>query len=384
MSTPGGGAAASSATLVGLEAMKVTELRSRCAALGEPTDGRKVDLVARLYTAVTRRPPPPHGAGPPPHGAGPPPRHKRKRPLEEGDERLVNEVRGYMKANKLSQVMVGQEARISQAVISQWLSRKYHGHNAKVDSAMRHWLSARRAGRLCMPSPDEPTSVLRPSRSTTFAEKRVRERRRIMAAAESSGFGPGALSQLMQVAAQAEHNEPAGDPPNAADLGGTPTRPEINVGDDVFQLAELAAQTMVDLEASPSKPPPGRKLVSPEPRSERGRNGSIGAALILSEPIQQPPAEAEGNRIVSNLSRCYSSELGAEALTASPGIGARSTEGDGAYRQSPPISPQPNSPRAREQTPSHGAKSLAGTREPGSGASEEASIGELAVLSPGR
>ena len=106
----GGGAAASSATLVGLEAMKVTELRSRCAALGEPTDGRKVDLVARLYTAVTRRPPP--------HGAGPPPRHKRKRPLEEGDERLVNEVRGYMKANKLSQVMVGQEARISQVVIS--------------------------------------------------------------------------------------------------------------------------------------------------------------------------------------------------------------------------------------------------------------------------
>ena len=202
----------------------------------------------------------------------------------------------------------------------------------------------------------------------------------MMGAAESSGFGPGALSQLMQVAAQA-HNEPAGDPP---DLGGTPTRPapEINVGDDVFQLAELAAQTMVDLEASPSKPPPGRKLVSPEPRSERGRNGSIGAALILSEPIQQPPAD-EGNRIVSNLSRCYSSELGAEALTASPGIGARSTEGDGAYRQSPPISPQPNSPRAREQTPSHGAKSLAAAKEPGS-ASEEASVGELVVLSTGR
>ena len=237
-----------------------------------------------------------------------------------------------------------------------------------------------------MPSPDEPTSVLRPSRSTTFAEKRVREKRRkeemmMMGAAESSGFGPGALSQLMQVAAQA-HNEPAGAPP-AADLGGTPTRPapEINVGDDVFQLAELAAQTMVDLEASPSKPPPGRKLVSPDPGSERGRNAPIGAALLLSEPIQQPPAEIRPNRIVSNLSRCYSSELGAEALT--PGIGARSTEGDGAYRQSPPISPQPNSPRAREQTPSRGAKSLARAKEPGS-VSEEAPIGELVVLSTGR
>ena len=64
MSMPGGGAAASSATLVGLEAMKVTELRSRCAALGERTDGRKVDLVARLYTGMMRRPPPP----PPPNG----------------------------------------------------------------------------------------------------------------------------------------------------------------------------------------------------------------------------------------------------------------------------------------------------------------------------
>ena len=68
MSMPGGGAAASSATLVGLEAMKVTELRSRCAALGERTDGRKVDLVARLYTGMMRRPPPP-----PPNG-GPSPR----------------------------------------------------------------------------------------------------------------------------------------------------------------------------------------------------------------------------------------------------------------------------------------------------------------------
>jgi hypothetical protein len=57
---------------------------------------------------------------------------RRKRPLEEPDAVLVAEVRAYMKANKLSQVMVGQEARVSQAVISQWLSLKYHGHNAKV------------------------------------------------------------------------------------------------------------------------------------------------------------------------------------------------------------------------------------------------------------
>ena len=50
----------------------------------------------------------------------------------ESDEQLVQDVRGYMKMHKLSQVTVGQEARISQAVISQWLSLEYHGHNDKV------------------------------------------------------------------------------------------------------------------------------------------------------------------------------------------------------------------------------------------------------------
>ena len=140
---------------------------------------------------------------------------QRKRPLEEPDAGLVNEVRAYMKANKLSQVMVGQEARVSQAVISQWLSLKYHGHNAKVDTAMREWLNARRSGRVCMPNPDEPTSVLRPSRSTTFAEKRVKEKRRkdmmMMASAEASGsLGPGALCQLMQLREAAAAAEASG------------------------------------------------------------------------------------------------------------------------------------------------------------------------------
>jgi hypothetical protein len=51
------------------------------------------------------------------------------------DPELVKEVRTYMKANKVSQVVAGQEARVSQAVISQWLSMKYHGHNDKVRSS---------------------------------------------------------------------------------------------------------------------------------------------------------------------------------------------------------------------------------------------------------
>ena len=68
--------------------------------------------------------------------------NKRKRPLEEpSDSSLVHEVRSYMNTNKLSQVMVGQEARVSQAVISQWLSLKYRGHNSKVRAVMLLLLS---------------------------------------------------------------------------------------------------------------------------------------------------------------------------------------------------------------------------------------------------
>ena len=41
------------------------------------------------------------------------------------DADIVVRVSRMMKSNKLSQVTVGQEARVSQAVISQWLARKY-------------------------------------------------------------------------------------------------------------------------------------------------------------------------------------------------------------------------------------------------------------------
>ena len=54
------------------------------------------------------------------------------RSIAQSDELLVLDMRAYMKLHKLSQDIVGQEARISQAVVAQWLSLKYHGHNEKV------------------------------------------------------------------------------------------------------------------------------------------------------------------------------------------------------------------------------------------------------------
>ena len=54
------------------------------------------------------------------------------RSIAQSDELLVLDMRAYMKMHKLSQDIVAQEARISQAVVSQWLSLKYHGHNEKV------------------------------------------------------------------------------------------------------------------------------------------------------------------------------------------------------------------------------------------------------------
>ena len=89
------------------------------------------------------------------------------------DPVLVAEVRDYMTVHRLSQPTVGTEARISQAVISQWLSHKYRGHNDKVDAVMRQWLAARKAAgdSGVAARPDDSASVLRPSRALTVAEK---------------------------------------------------------------------------------------------------------------------------------------------------------------------------------------------------------------------
>jgi hypothetical protein len=43
----------------------------------------------------------------------------------------------------------------SQAVVSAWLSLKYHGDNRKVDAVMRGWLAASRAGKVLTPQPDK-------------------------------------------------------------------------------------------------------------------------------------------------------------------------------------------------------------------------------------
>ena len=46
-------------------------------------------------------------------------------------------------------------AAASQAVVSAWLSLKYHGDNRKVDAVMRGWLAASRAGKVLTPQPDK-------------------------------------------------------------------------------------------------------------------------------------------------------------------------------------------------------------------------------------
>eukprot|EP01051_Picozoa_sp_SAG22_P007712 SAG22_NODE_552_length_9177_cov_15.661489_6_plen_173_part_00 len=131
---PSNGAAAggrpSSVDSASIEKMKVSDLRAKMQANGLLTDGKKSDLVQRYVAHLDSAAKSARGSA---SGSGSDSsRNKRKRPLEEPDTSLVLEVRSYMKANKLSQVMVGQEARVSQAVISQWLSLKYHGHNSKV------------------------------------------------------------------------------------------------------------------------------------------------------------------------------------------------------------------------------------------------------------
>jgi len=62
--------------------------------------------------------------------------------LGPGRETLVSEVKAFMKLRKISQVCVGHEARMSQAVVSQWLSGKYHGNVSKESKSPLLWVNA--------------------------------------------------------------------------------------------------------------------------------------------------------------------------------------------------------------------------------------------------
>ena len=55
---------------------------------------------------------------------------------KEYDSSLVHEVRAFMKFNKFSQVMVGQEARVAPAIISQWLLLKCPGNVSEVRAVL--------------------------------------------------------------------------------------------------------------------------------------------------------------------------------------------------------------------------------------------------------
>jgi predicted XRE-type DNA-binding protein len=106
-----------------------------------------------------------------------PSRAKNDRKMQ-SDAELVADVRTYMKANKLSQVTVGQEARISQAVISQWLSLKYHGHNDKVRAHATFFPSPpqarQQAGRRTRPGPRSEHAAY-PAFCTPLAPRSTRQ-----------------------------------------------------------------------------------------------------------------------------------------------------------------------------------------------------------------
>ncbi len=52
---------------------------------------------------------------------------------------------------------------------------------------MRQWLTARKAGIEVVPNPDDPTSVLRPSRATTVGEKLEMKKRKQMNKVQTEG-----------------------------------------------------------------------------------------------------------------------------------------------------------------------------------------------------
>jgi hypothetical protein len=328
-----------------IEKMKVTDLRAKLQANGLVTEGKKTDLVAR-YVAhlvdVTQSI----------RGSSEASRNKRKRPLEEPDAGLVHEVRTYMKTNKLSQVMVGQEARVSQAVISQWLSLKYHGHNSKVrparavwrfilehmtgmihgfdrrlarltpkscsqvDAAMREWLDSRRAGHVNMPKPDEPTSVLRPSRATTFREKRHKEKKRLKEAArkaeqetdfeEPEAPGLFSLMQLQEAAAVADGSD--GLEENAGE-GMEGDEQQVDDGQDEQEGQEDEKEDAAEADADEEEA--GAQTVDENPRISFGGMAEL-VAMTLCE-LESSPMKARKSEIIGEEDKFDPEEAAQEA-----------------------------------------------------------------------
>ena len=68
---------------------------------------------------------------------------------------------------------------MSQAVISQWLSSKYHGNVEKVDEALRAWLLLRKSGRTVQHSAHAASSVLRVRRDNAATIGELEARRRL-------------------------------------------------------------------------------------------------------------------------------------------------------------------------------------------------------------
>jgi len=293
-----------------IEKMKVTDLRAKLEANGLVTEGKKTDLVAR-YVAhlvdVTQSI----------RGSSEASRNKRKRPLEEPDAGLVHEVRTYMKTNKLSQVMVGQEARVSQAVISQWLSLKYHGHNSKVDAAMREWLDSRRAGHVNMPKPDEPTSVLRPSRATTFREKRHKEKKRLKEAArkaeqetdfeEPEAPGLFSLMQLQEAAAVADGSDGLEEDAGECMEG---DEQQVDEGRDEQEGQEDDEEEDAD-EADADEEEAGAQTVDENPRISFGGMAEL-VAMTLCE-LESSPMKARKSEIIGEKDKFDQEEAAQEA-----------------------------------------------------------------------
>ena len=201
---------------------------------------------------------------------------------------------------------------------------------------MREWLAARRSGRVCKPAADEPTSVLRPSRSTTFGEKRVKEKRRkglLAAQATSNGMPPPGLCQLMQLqeaaeAAAADSNDMSDgddveddDPACASGKqapGSPPQSMALQPADaDPFGLAELVAKTMCELESSPAKP---RGFVRPGRDSDEDA-AELAASSSSSSRLSRMNAAVPGeDRLTWDWVYSYSIGLGDDAgCTAPPG-----------------------------------------------------------------
>jgi hypothetical protein len=231
---------------------------------------------------------------------------------------------------------------MSQAVVSQWLSQKYHGNVHKVDTALQAWLDLRKSGRAVQHNADDASSVLRVRRDNAATVGEMAERRKAKqmnkkrGSASKGGDGiENGKGRLPKSGAFAGLSSPqaASFLTSLGALGGTQTSSEAS-------LPSSGSGGEAPAGSEGGAPPDGwaNNQLSPNPSDHPSHQVLLGKQQRGSEPFEPVSAPMKGT---------MGGLLGA-ALSAPP-TKMKRQKVEQVVSESPPLATVPTGPGATDE-----------------------------------